>query len=189
MVYTGKSNTGGEYQPIKDIELEGSTLLDKQPQSQAQPSMTAKAESKSAESKQISKLKHSKLPSYASELLFVIVNMFLLKFYSERFFDAMTFFNISVPMLAYLICTLFVNLMEFIKLLHIEDNDSDSILSAKQFKLLTRVSRDLAAYFGIYYITAKLDQIITFKEDSLDNLRNETSFIIAVSFIEVSLLI
>ena len=71
-------------------------------------------------------LRHSKPPSYASELTFVIVNMFLLKFYSERFFDAMTFFNVAVPMLIYLVCTLFSNLIEFIKLLHIEDLASDS---------------------------------------------------------------
>jgi hypothetical protein len=67
------------------------------------------------------KLRHSKPPGYASELTLVMVNLFLLKFYNERFFDAMTFFIISVPMLAYLIGTLFINLMEFIKLLHIED--------------------------------------------------------------------
>ena len=52
--------------------------------------------------------------------------MFLLKFYSERFFDAMTFFNVAVPMLIYLVCTLFSNLIEFIKLLHIEDLAGDS---------------------------------------------------------------
>lgn len=58
--------------------------------------------------------------------MFVMVNMFLLKFYSERFFDAMSFFNVSVPMLVYLIGTLFMNLMEFIKLLHIEDLAGDA---------------------------------------------------------------
>lgn len=87
----------------------------------------------------------------------MIVNLFMLKFYSERFFDAMSFFNISMPMLAYLIGTLFINLMEFIKLLHIEDMESDSVLSPKQVKLLTRVIRDMAAYFGIYYLTDKFD--------------------------------
>ena len=66
-------------------------------------------------------LKNSKPPSYKSEITFVMINMLLLKFYSERFYDAMTFFNISVPIMAYLICTLFANLLEFVKLLHIED--------------------------------------------------------------------
>ena len=58
--------------------------------------------------------------------MFVMVNMFLLKFYSERFFDAMSFFNVSVPMLVYLIGTLFMNLMEFIKLIHNEDLAGDA---------------------------------------------------------------
>jgi hypothetical protein len=61
------------------------------------------------------------MPSYASEVLFLIVNMFLLKFYSDRFYEAMSFFLLSTPMLLYLVCTLFLNLMEFIKLLHIEE--------------------------------------------------------------------
>uniref|UniRef100_A0A7S3CTZ0 Uncharacterized protein n=1 Tax=Strombidium rassoulzadegani TaxID=1082188 RepID=A0A7S3CTZ0_9SPIT len=134
-------------------------------------------------------MRHSKPPSYASELTLVIVNMFLLKFYSERFFDAMSFFNISVPMLGYLICTLFTNLMEFIKLLHIEDSDSESIISPKQQKLLTRIVRDLAAYFGIYYISDKFDQILTFKEDALDPLPQDASFIFAIALIELALVI
>ena len=121
----------------------------------------------------MNKLRHSKPPSYASELTLVIVNMFMLKFYSERFFDAMTFFNIAVPMLAYLICTLFMNLMEFIKLLHIEDTDQDQLISPKQRKLLTRVVRDLAAYFGIYYLTSKFDSLLTLKEDALDGIRDD----------------
>jgi hypothetical protein len=50
-----------------------------------------------------------------------MVNMFLFKFYNERFFDAMSFFNVAIPMLFYLICTLFSNLLEFIKLLHVEE--------------------------------------------------------------------
>ena len=119
---------------------------------------SAQASTTSAESKNQKNLRHSKLPSYAAELTFILVNMFLLKFYSERFFDAMSFFNVSIPMLIYLICTLFSNLMEFIKLLHIEDlageTDDTSLISPKQQKLLTRVIRDLCAYFGIYYLSA-----------------------------------
>ena len=44
-----------------------------------------------------------------------MVNMLMLKFYSERFFDAMTFFNICVPIMAYLIGTLVLSLMDFVK--------------------------------------------------------------------------
>jgi len=79
-------------------------------------------------------LKNSKPPSYISEITFVMVNLFLLKFYSERFYDAMTFFNISVPIMAYLIGTLFMNLLDFVKLLHIEelsDGGSDQLVSPK----------------------------------------------------------
>ena len=59
-----------------------------------------------------------------------MLNMFFIKFYNETFFDAMTFFNIGVPLMFYLICTLFINLMKFIKLIHVED-DSDAILTPK----------------------------------------------------------
>jgi hypothetical protein len=71
--------------------------------------------------KETKSLKMQKLPGHASELLLVMVNMFLLKFHSQMFFDAMTFFILSVPMLIYLVVTLFTNLMQFIKLLHIEE--------------------------------------------------------------------
>lgn len=139
------------------------------------------ASSKSAESKTQKNLRHSKPPSYASELVFVMVNMFLFKFYSERFFDAMSFFNVAIPMMVYLICTLFSNLMEFIKLLHIEDLaggevDDSQLISPKQQKLLVRVIRDLCAYFGIYYLSAQLDQIFVLKEDILDTMSKKLEF-------------
>ena len=70
-------------------------------------------------------LKNAKPPSYVADMAFIMVNMFFLKFYNETFFDAMTFFNIAVPMMIYLIGTLFITLMEFIKLIHIEDMDSN----------------------------------------------------------------
>ena len=106
--------------------------------------------------------------------------MFLLKFYSERFFDAMSFFNVCIPMLVYLICILFSNLMEFIKLLHIEDMagdaDESQLISPKQQKLLVRVMRDLCAYFGIYYLSAQLDQIFVLKEDILETMAQKLEF-------------
>ena len=66
-------------------------------------------------------LRFSKPPSHASELTFIVVNLFLAKFYSERFFEAMTFFNIAVPLMLYLIICLFQNLIKFTQLLQIED--------------------------------------------------------------------
>lgn len=67
-------------------------------------------------------------------MAFIMVNMFFLKFYNETFFDAMTFFNIAVPMMIYLIGTLFITLMQFIKLIHIEDlegSDNDQLITPK----------------------------------------------------------
>lgn len=122
-----------------------------------------------------------KPPGYAAEIMFLMANMFMLKFYSERFYDAMTFFLLSVPLLGYLICTLFVNLMEFIKLLHIEEisgslneEESQALISPKQQKLLVRVVRDLLAYFGVYYMSSKLDTIFTLKEDVLDAIKKDS---------------
>ena len=96
------------------------------------------------------------MPSYMPELTFLVLNMFLAKFYNETFFDAMSFFNLGVPFMLYLICMLFSNLLEFIKQILIDDinDESDSILTPKVLKLLQRIIRDLFAYFGIYYFSA-----------------------------------
>lgn len=95
-----------------------------------------------------------------SEVAFLMVNLFLLKFIDEAFFNNMTFFNIAIPMMVYLIGSLFLNLIDFMKLLHLEEmssqhqsDDDGALISPKQFKLLLRVSRDLMAYFGIYYLS------------------------------------
>lgn len=71
--------------------------------------------------KETKSLKMQKLPGYSNEVLFIMVTMFIFKFYNERFFEAMTFFLLSCPFLVYIVGTLFINLMEFIKLLHIEE--------------------------------------------------------------------
>lgn len=124
-------------------------------------------------------LKFSKPPSYASEISFIMVNLFLLKFYSEGFFEAMTFFNIAVPLMLYLIVCLFQNLIKFMQLLQIEDmtsSDEDSLVTPGQQKLLIRVFRDLSAYFGIYYLSAELDVVFTLKEGVLDKMASKTEF-------------
>ena len=98
-------------------------------------SESGKVSTYSANMKEKKTLKNTKPPSYISEIAFLMINMLLLKFYSERFYDAMTFFNISVPIMAFLICSLFMNLMEFVKLLHIEEmtdsGASDALISPK----------------------------------------------------------
>ena len=119
-------------------------------------------------------LKNTKPPTYVAEMAFVMVNMFFVKFYNETFFDAMTFFNIAVPMMIYLIGTLFMTLMEFIKLIHIEDlegNESEELITPKQLKLLFRIVRDLSAYFGLYYFTSQIDKVFTLKDEALDSIK------------------
>ena len=106
----------------------------------------------------------------------VMINMFLFKFYSEVFYDAMTFFIIGVPMMAYLVGNVFFNLLEFIKQLHLDDlagvNDDENtpIVTPLQQRLLVRVIRDLSAYFGIYYLTAQLDNVMELKMDALEKI-------------------
>ena len=119
-------------------------------------------------------LKNAKPPSYVTEMAFVMINMFFLKFYNETFFDARTFFNIAVPMMIYLIGTLFITLMEFIKLIHIEDlegNESEELITPNQIKLLFRIIRDLSAYFGLYYFTSQIDKVFTLKDEALDSIK------------------
>lgn len=50
-----------------------------------------------------------------------MINLFILKFYSERFFDAMSFFNISIPIMLYLVGCLIINLLDFVKQMHIDE--------------------------------------------------------------------
>jgi hypothetical protein len=67
----------------------------------------------------------------------------------------MTFFTILLPFMIYAIATLFVSLLKFIKLLHIEEQGEDdgSFLTLKQKKLLGQVLRNLACYFGLYFLS------------------------------------
>lgn len=173
----------------KDVDVESG-----QPSSKTGSFLTGQAATTAADKKNQKNLRFTKPPSYASEMVFVTVNLFLLKFYNERFFESMSFFYIAIPMMVYLICILFMNLMEFIKLLHIEElaggeDDSDALISPKQTKLLIRVTRDLMAYFGVYYLSSQLDAIFVLKEDALENIGNNSQFISAVIMIEISLFI
>jgi hypothetical protein len=125
--------------------------------------------------------------------MLLVVNLFLIKFYNGEFFEAMTFFKICVPLMIYFIGMLFLNLIEFVKLLHIEDPNADdeepSIVSPKQMKLLTRVFRDMCTYFGLYYFSAELDKILVVKEDALDSIGENSRIICAVVFLELAMLI
>ena len=65
-------------------------------------------------------------------------------------------------MMLYLVITLFGNLLKFIQMTHIEDDKPSSaedsglfgLLSSKQTKLLLKVTMNLMAYFGLYFLTA-----------------------------------
>ena len=63
-----------------------------------------------------------------------------------------------------------------------EGEDSPLITPVQQ-KLLSRVVRDLCAYFGIYYISQQLDQVFDLKDDSLAKLHKSTEFIAGIVFI------
>ena len=83
--------------------------------------MAAKAGIMSKSQKNIQYLKNKSPPGYTSEIVFLMSNLFILKFYSERFFDAMSFFNISIPIMLYLVCCLVFNLLDFVKQMHIDE--------------------------------------------------------------------
>ena len=107
------------------------------PSKRTSSALNTKASDASDDMKTQKSLKYSEPPSHASEIIFLMMNLFLLKFYSEMFFDAMTFFNISVPMMIYLVFTLFLTLIEFMKQLALEEKvgvseeDEGSIISPK----------------------------------------------------------
>ncbi len=83
--------------------------------------MSSKAGMKSKSQKNFQQLKNKSPPGYTSEIVFLMINLFILKFYSERFFDAMSFFNISIPVMLYLVCCLIINLLDFVKQMHIDE--------------------------------------------------------------------
>ena len=67
-----------------------------------------------------------KMPEYTAELIFVVSLLFMAKFYSETFWNAMTFFNICVPILLFLLIKILMNIMEYIKFISIDDNDEET---------------------------------------------------------------
>lgn len=79
-----------------------------------------------------------KPPSFFTEISFISMNLFFLKLYSFESFSATSFFSVMLPIMIYLVISLFGYLLKFIQMMHIEDVDeSYGILSRKQMKLLT----------------------------------------------------
>lgn len=112
-----------------------------------------------------------KPPTYAHEFIFVTVSLLLLKLYSMDAFNALSFFTVCIPVMLYLVITLFGNLLKFIQMMHIEDEKSSSeegslfgILSAKQAYLLLKVAMNLMGYFGLYFLTGLLDTYVIANE-------------------------
>ncbi len=100
-----------------------------------------------------------KSPSYFIEIACLSTNLFFVKFISQESYDAMTFFTILLPFMVYLVVTLFGSLLKFLQLLHTEDaEDETQFLSSKQKKIVSKVMRNLALYFGVYFLSAELDK-------------------------------
>lgn len=49
--------------------------------------------------------------------------------------------------------------------------------------------RDLCAYFGVYYFSSQLDNILQPKEESIDKLKNDSQFMASVIFLEIAVII
>lgn len=65
------------------------------------------------------------MPGYAAEIMFIVSLLFMAKFYSETFWNAMTFFNICSPILLFLLIKILMNIMEYIKFISIDDGDDE----------------------------------------------------------------
>lgn len=55
-----------------------------------------------------------KAPTFATEFSFVSLNLLFLKLYSENSYFTTSYFSVMIPMMAYLVITLFGNLLKFI---------------------------------------------------------------------------
>lgn len=102
----------------------------------------------------------NKPPSYVHEFCFVTLSLLFGKLYNAETFNAMSFFTICLPLMLYLVISLFGNLLKFIQMMHIEDEKASSdetslfgLLSKKQGELLSKVLMNLMGYFGVYFLT------------------------------------
>lgn len=99
-------------------------------------------------------MKGIKPPSYMTEFAFVSLNLFFLKMYSDDSYFATSYFSVLVPLMAYMVITLFGKLLKFIQMMHVEDStDDSSFLSKKQLHLLIKVLMNLMGYFGLYFLS------------------------------------
>ena len=59
-------------------------------------------------------LKRTEAPSYLLETTFICVNLFLLKFYSQPAFEALSIMTVLLPAMVYFVLCLFGNLIKFV---------------------------------------------------------------------------
>jgi hypothetical protein len=58
--------------------------------------------------------KNMKMPTFAVEFSAVSLNLLFLKFYKDEIFAIIGFFSVLIPLMAYLVISLFGNLLKFI---------------------------------------------------------------------------
>lgn len=150
---------------------------------------------------EVKELKYRSVPKYNAELIFLTVNLLFLKLLvSEQFFEAMTFFMISIPVLAYLLFSIFRNLYSLLELMHIEalaaesplaqEEDHGMLISPKQLKKVVRITRDLMLYFGVYFLVGQIDKVLVFKEEFfIDVFLKERRGLLPALLINVALIL
>ena len=70
------------------------------------------------------------------EFSFITLTLFFVKLYSAETFLAVTFFTVCLPLMLYLVITLFGNLLKFIQMMHIEIDDKGN--DSSMFGLLSK---------------------------------------------------
>jgi hypothetical protein len=55
-----------------------------------------------------------KPPSYMAEFSFVSVNLLFLKLYSTQSYEVTSYFSVMIPIMIYMVLTLFGNLLRFV---------------------------------------------------------------------------
>lgn len=62
-----------------------------------------------------------KPPTYWCEFCYITLLLLTFKLWSEEAFQAIGFFTATIPLMVYMVISLFSSLLKFIQMLHIED--------------------------------------------------------------------
>lgn len=127
-------------------------------------------------SKSSNKFAKLKPPSYSYEFCFVTVSLLFLKLYSLNTFNSLSFFTVCLPVMLYLVITLFSHLLKFIQMMHIEDEKElleegslFGILTSGQSRVMQKIAINLMGYFGLYFLSGQLDLYIM-ANDMMDQI-------------------